>query len=133
MAEDIWFVYDGECPICQMGAALYTVRQSVGKLHTVNARTEKGHPVYREVNAAGLDLDRGMVIKYRDRLYQGEEALHVMAALGADSGWFNKVNNRLFRHKALARLCYPFMRGARDVALAVKGSGKIRNLGVQDE
>lgn len=132
MAEDIWFVYDGECPICQMGASLYAVRQSVGRLHTVDARMEKGHPVYKEVNAAGLDLDRGMVIKYRNRLHQGDEALHIMAMLGAESGWFNRANNRLFRHKMLAKLCYPFMRGARNVALAVKGSGKIRNLGVHD-
>ena len=48
MATDtniIYFVYDGECPICQMGADLYKVRQSVGELKTVDARTEKNHPI----------------------------------------------------------------------------------------
>jgi predicted DCC family thiol-disulfide oxidoreductase YuxK len=124
----IYFVYDGECPICQMGASLYQVRQSVGELKTVNARTEKDHPVMQEINQARLNLDKGMVIKYNNQLYQGAEALQLMATLGADSGWFNHVNNTLYKSKTLAKLSYPFMRGARNVALKLKGAGKIRNL-----
>jgi predicted DCC family thiol-disulfide oxidoreductase YuxK len=127
-ADDIWFVYDGECPICQLGASFYKVRQSVGHLHTVDARTERDHPVMREVNRAGLDLDEGMVVKYKERLYQGEEALHLMATLGADSGILNKLNNFLFRSKKLAGLCYPSMKKARALALKLKGVGKIGNL-----
>lgn len=127
-ANLIYFVYDGECPICQMGASLYKVRQSVGELKTVDARTEKDHPVMQEVNQARLNLDEGMVIKYNDQLYQGESALHLMATLGADSGWFNHVNNTLYKSKTLAKLSYPFMKGARNVALKLKGAGKIRNL-----
>jgi len=126
--DDVWFVYDGECPICQMGVALYKVRQSVGQLHTVEARTEKNHPVMVEVNLAGLNLDEGMVIKYQGQLYQGDGALHLMAQLGDDTGWLNKVNNSLFKSRWLATLCYPFMRIARNIALKLKGSGKIRNL-----
>ncbi len=126
--ENIWFVYDGECPLCQMGATLYKVRQSVGQLHTVDARTEKNHPVMQEITQAGLNLDQGMVIKYQEQLYQGEAALTIMATLGEDAGWFNKINNRLFQSKALAKRCYPFMRGARNVALALKGSSQINNL-----
>lgn len=131
MATDtniIYFVYDGECPICQMGADLYKVRQSVGELKTVDARTEKNHLVMQEVNQARLNLDDGMVIKYNDRLYQGEKALHLMATLGADSGWFNHLNNTLYKSKMLAKLSYPFMKGARNIALKLKGAGKIHNL-----
>ncbi len=125
---DIWFVFDGECPVCQIGASLFKVRQSVGTLHTVDARTEKDHPVMREVNAARLNLDVGMVIKYEGNLYQGEDALALMAKIGADEGAFNKINRRLFQSRAMVNLCYPSMRFARNVALAVKGVGKIRNL-----
>jgi len=126
---DIIFIYDGECPICQMGASLYKVRQSVGQLHTVDARMEKDHPSVREATAAGFDFDVGMVIHYQDQFYQGDAALHIMAQLGVDKGWFNRIGNRLFKSKALARLCYPSMRATRNVALAMKGVGKIRNLG----
>lgn len=124
----MYFVYDGECPICQMGASLYKVKKSVGELRTVDARIEKDHSVMREVNQARLNLDEGMVIKYNDQLYQGEEALHLMATLGADSGWFNHINNTLYKSRALAKLSYPFMKGARNMALKLKGAGKIHNL-----
>ncbi len=125
---DIWFVYDGECPVCQLGASLFTVRQSVGTLHTVDARTQKDHPVMQEVNAARLDLDVGMVIKYLGNLYQGEDALALMAKIGTDEGLFNKINRTLFQSRAMVNLCYPPMRFARNAALAFKGIGKIRNL-----
>ncbi|MES2984320.1 MAG: DCC1-like thiol-disulfide oxidoreductase family protein [Pseudomonadota bacterium] len=125
---DIWFVYDGECPVCQLGVSLFKVRQSVGTLHTVDARTEKDHPVMQEVNAARLNLDTGMVIKYLGQLYQGEDALAVMAKIGADEGLFNKMNRTLFQSRTRVNLCYPPMRFARNVALAFKGVGKIRNL-----
>ena len=125
---DIWFIYDGECPICQMGASLYKVRQSVGELHTLDARTQKDHPVVQEATAAGFDFDAGMVIKYQNRVYQSDDALHIMAQLGDDKGWYNRINNRLFHSRRIATFCYPSMRAARNVALAIKGVGKIKNL-----
>lgn len=126
--ETIWFVYDGECPICQMGASLYKVRQSVGEIITINGRTETDHPVMIEINDAQLNLDVGMVIKYHDTLYQGAKALHLMANLGADEGYFNRINNKLHRSQFRATICYPFMRAARDLALFLKGAGRINNL-----
>jgi len=126
--DAIWFVYDGECPICQIGASFYQVRQSIGQLHTVNAREEKQHPIMLEVNRAKLNLDEGMVIKYQDKLYQGQDALHLMAKLGADSGLLNRMNNLLFQSKSLAVLCYPAMKAARNLALKIKGVGRIGNL-----
>lgn len=126
--EDVWFVYDGAYPICNMGADLYRVRQSVGALYSIDARTEKDHPIMQEVNAAGLDLDAGMVIKYEGKLHQGAEALHVMAQLGSGQGWFNRLNNRLFHSRKLAQFCYPALREARNLALRIKRENKIANL-----
>lgn len=124
----IYFVYDGECPVCQVGAKLYKVKQSVGTLQTIDARTEKNHPVIQEVNEAGLNLDEGMVVKYNNQLYQGEAALHLMATLGADIGAFNRINNTLYRSRTLSKLSYPLMKGVRNIALKIKGAGKIDNL-----
>jgi predicted DCC family thiol-disulfide oxidoreductase YuxK len=124
----IIFVYDGECPLCQMGASLFKVRQAVGELQTIDARTEGDHPIMQEIIAAQLNLDEGMVVKYHNRLYQGDAALNLMAHIGADSGLFNRVNRLLFRSEKLAKACYPFMRTARNIALSLKGVGKINNL-----
>ena len=126
--EIIWFVYDGECPICQLGASFYKVRQNIGEVKTVDARIEKDHPVMIEVNNASFDLDEGMVIKYEDKLYQGVDALHLMAKLGADEGILNTINNKFYKSEILAKISYPFMKGARNLALKVKGVGKINNL-----
>ncbi len=125
---DIWFVFDGECPICQMGANLFKVRKNVGTLHTVDARSEHDHPIMKEVNAAKLNLDAGMVLKYEGKLYQGDEALVLMANIGDARDTFNGVNRALFRSKLLSKLCYPFMKLARDIAITLKGVGKINNL-----
>jgi predicted DCC family thiol-disulfide oxidoreductase YuxK len=127
-AQAIWFVYDGECPICQTAAAAFRVREAVGTLHLVDARADLSHPVLAEVNAAQLDLDLGMVIKYGGRLYHGADALQLMALIGSDHGWLNRMNALLFRNAAVARFAYPFMRAARNLAIALKGSEKIRNL-----
>ena len=127
----IWFVYDGECPICSLAAQALEIRKSVGKLELVDARQEHDHEVLKEVNAAGLDLDEGMVIKYGERLYHGAEALNLMALIGSGHGRFNRINAALFRNAFVARLCYPLMRAARNLAIRLKGSGKIQNLGRQ--
>lgn len=126
--SDIWFVFDGKCPICQMGARLFKVRQNVGVLHTVDARREQDHPIMKEINNAKLNLDYGMVLKYEGKLYQGNEALVLMANIGDETDTFNGINRVLFRSKILSKLCYPFMKLARDIAIAVKGVGKINNL-----
>lgn len=130
-SQAIWFVYDGECPVCATAAAAFRVRDAVGTLLLVNARSDAGHPVLSEVNAARLDLDDGMVIKYGGRLYHGAEALHLMALIGSEHGWLNRMNALLYRNKSVARFAYPIMRAVRNMAIALKGSGKIRNLGRQ--
>jgi predicted DCC family thiol-disulfide oxidoreductase YuxK len=124
----VWFVYDGECPICTVAANALQIRKAVGILHLVNARAEPGHPLMREIKARGLNLDDGMVIKFENTCYHGADALHVMALLGTGQGWFNVMNAWLFRSKALSVLIYPSMRAARNLAIRIMGISKIRNL-----
>ncbi|MBI1216598.1 MAG: DUF4166 domain-containing protein [Alphaproteobacteria bacterium] len=131
--EGVWFVYDGDCPICKTAAHALQIRKAVGALHLVNARQDKDHPLLQEINDRRLDLDEGMVLKYRDGYYHGEDALHMMALLGSGHGWFNKMNALLFRSKKLARLCYPAMRATRNALLRFKGVRKIRNLEIDPQ
>ncbi len=123
--KDIIFVYDGQCPLCQMGANFYRVRESSANLTTLDARTEKHHPIMQEINNAKLNLDAGMVVKYQNKLYQGDKALHLMAQLGDDKGLYNKTNRLLFRSQAIATISYPLLRLARNSALRIKGIKKI--------
>jgi predicted DCC family thiol-disulfide oxidoreductase YuxK len=125
---DVWFAYDGDCPVCTHAAHALRIRESVGALHLVNARVDPGHPLIREIGALGLDLDEGMVLKFQDNCYHGQDALHMMALLGSPHGWFNRANGYLFRSKRRAALCYPAMRGVRNLLLRLNGVGPIRNL-----
>lgn len=127
-AEGVWYVYDGDCPICKVAARALRIKQAAGELHLVNARIDRNHPLVEELNRLNIDLDEGMVIKYRGVLYHGRDALHFMALFGGNSGWFNRMNAILFKSKTLARLCYPAMRTGRNLLLRLKGVPKIRNL-----
>lgn len=126
---DIYFIYDGECPLCTYAAHAFRIKQAVGRLHLIDARTAALHPLLDKVDAAGMDLDEGMVIAYEGNLYHGREALHLMGMIGTDSGWFNKANAFLFHSKTVARSCYPLMRATRNLLLRLKGAPKIDNLG----
>ena len=126
--DGVWFVYDGECPVCSMAAQALRIKKSVGALHLVDAREDTEHPLLKEVHDRRLNLDDGMVLKFRDRYYHGDDALHMMALLGSGQGWFNRMNALLFKSRTLARVCYPVMRGARNTLLRLIGRQKIRNL-----
>lgn len=127
--KEIYFIYDGECPLCAYAAQAFRIKQSVGNLVLINARDEDQHPWVKKVNDRGLDLDEGMAILYQDNIYHGQDALHLMGLIGTDIGWFNKVNTFLFRSKPVSRCCYPIMRAVRNVLLSIKGVAKIDNLG----
>ena len=123
--DQVWFIYDGECPICRSAANAFMIKKTVGTLNIIDARTQKSHPVMIEVNNLNLNLDDGMVIKLKNKLYHGADVLHVMALIGSNSGIFNQINYFLFRSKILSKICYPFLRFCRNFVLLIKGVQKI--------
>jgi predicted DCC family thiol-disulfide oxidoreductase YuxK len=84
---DVWFAYDGDCPICTRAAQYLRIKESLGNLQLVNARDDREHPFIQEINNRVLNLDDGMVLKFREACYHGEDALHMMALLGSNRGW----------------------------------------------
>jgi predicted DCC family thiol-disulfide oxidoreductase YuxK len=126
--DDVWLVYDGKCPICTTASHALQIRKAVGNLCLLDARVEGDHPLMQEIKAKQLSLDEGMVIKFQNVCYHGADALHVMALLGTEHGWFNRMNAWLFRSKTLAKHIYPFMRAMRNLVINLKGISKIDNL-----
>jgi predicted DCC family thiol-disulfide oxidoreductase YuxK len=125
--QDVWLVYDGDCPICRPSANALKIREAVGKLHLINAR--EPHPILEEIQQAGLDLDEGMVVKFKNTLYHGADAQHILAMIGTNHGWINRINVLLFRSACLAKIFYPIMRTARNALLHYKGIPKINHPG----
>ncbi|MDX2263818.1 MAG: DUF393 domain-containing protein [Hyphomicrobiales bacterium] len=120
----IEIVYDGACPFCTGYARLIRLREAVGPVRIIDARSD--HPLVAEIAAAGHDLDKGMAAKFGGRLYFGDECVHLLATLSEPKG----VSNRLMcllRSRRLARFAYPIMVGCRNVALFALGHGKINS------
>lgn len=131
--EGVWFVYDGDCPVCTYAAQALRIRERFGSLHLLNARDGQGHPLLAEISRQGLDLDAGMVIFHTSRFYHGDSALRFMARYGAPRGLFNWFNKSLFWSDSLAKLIYPWMRGTRNRLLRLRDIPPIDNLERKDQ
>jgi predicted DCC family thiol-disulfide oxidoreductase YuxK len=124
--EIAWLVYDDECPVCRTYCRYARIRDTVGELRLVDAR--QPGPLMDEITAAGLDIDQGMVLKFRDVVYYGADAIHMLSLLGTRSGLFNRACFLLFGSRMGARVLYPVGKAFRNILLKLLGIGYIRNL-----
>lgn len=129
----VWFVYDGDCPICTQAATALRIKQRYGELHTLNAREAGADPLMDEINRRGLDLDEGMVIYVDGQFFHGKDALKFMARHGETQNMLMAAFKGLFWSDMLARLVYPWMRATRNGLLKRRGVGRIDNLQLKNE
>ncbi len=123
----VWYVYDGECPLCQTAANYFRLKETLGTLHLLNARTDPAHPILQGVKARGINLDEGFVIIHDGRFYHGKTALRYMSDIGKEKNWFNCLN-KLFHSETSANFFYPWMKGIRGLLLRLRGVRNINNL-----
>lgn len=124
--EDVWLVYDGECPVCKTYCKYIRIRAAVGKLHLVDAR-QPGE-LMDEITGLGLDIDLGMVLKFKDVIYYGPDAIHMLTLLSTPSGIFNRINYYVFSTKPGAKIVYPVGKAFRTIILKLLGIRYIENL-----
>ena len=121
--NDTLIVYDGACPFCGRYARLSRLREAVGPVTLIDAC--QGGPVVKAVQAAGYNLDEGMVLKYAGRIYHGADCLNTIALLSSRSGLANRTMSALFSHPTLARVSYSALRAMRNLALRLLGHRQI--------
>lgn len=124
--RQILLVYDRQCPACDNYCRLVRIRRDLGELKLVDAREHS--EVMTEITGQGLDIDQGMVLKLDDRLYYGADAIQALALISSRSGVFNRLNFWLFRSRRLSAVCYPLLRGCRNLLLKLLGKTRINNL-----
>lgn len=127
-SKGIWFVYDGDCPLCTSAALALRIKRDYGTLHLINARQAADDPCVQEITRQGLDLDEGMAIFADGRIYHGKDALCFMARYGETQNAFMAVTRALFWSDTLAAFSYPWMRAVRNRLLRRRGFGRIDNL-----
>lgn len=131
--DGVWFIYDGECPICNYAAEALRIQQDYGTLHTINARETKENPLIDEINRLALDLDEGMVIYTKGEFFHGKKALKFIAKYGESNNIFMTIFKSLFWSDHLSTLMYPWLRGARNWLLRRKNITRIDNLDLKNE
>lgn len=123
---DAWLVYDGECPVCKTYCKYIRIREAAGTLQLVDARQPSA--LMDEITAAGLNIDQGMVLKFKDVMYYGPDAIHILTLLSTPSGIFNRINYYVFSTKAGAKIFYPIGKAFRTLLLKLLGIKYIENL-----
>ena len=121
--QDIYVVYDGECPFCSAYVRMVRLRKIAGKVHLLDAR--EAHPVVDEMKAKGYDFDEGMALKIGDAIYHGDECIHQLAMMSGASGVFNRFHFWVFKDERRAKFLYPYLRAGRNLALRLLGKRKI--------
>jgi predicted DCC family thiol-disulfide oxidoreductase YuxK len=126
-ADELALIYDQECPVCTAYSCSVAVDENQASGVTrINARSADNMLV-QQAREAGLDLDEGMVVVHRGRLYHGADALNIMARLAPDRGFGNRLNKLFFGNRTIARLSYPILRAGRNALLKLLGRKKIKD------
>ncbi|MEM8770331.1 MAG: DCC1-like thiol-disulfide oxidoreductase family protein [Pseudomonadota bacterium] len=121
--NDIYVIYDGECPFCSAYVRMVRLREVAGNVRLLDAR--EAHPVVDELKARGFDFDEGMALKIGDAVYHGDECVHQLAMMSGPSNTLNALHFWVFKNPARSKFLYPFLRAGRNVALRLLGKRKI--------
>ncbi|MEM9690856.1 MAG: DUF393 domain-containing protein [Pseudomonadota bacterium] len=119
LIEGNLLVYDGDCPLCTRYVKLIRLRDSIGEVDLVNARTD--HPAVASLARAGYDLNEGLALIESGQVYFGAACMTRLALLSTPVGLFNRMNVRLFRSPRVAAWLYPFLKAGRNALLWLLG------------
>ncbi|XAT60501.1 DUF393 domain-containing protein [Rhodobacteraceae bacterium Araon29] len=125
--NELWIVYDGDCPFCSAYIKLIKLQKSFSNIHLLNAR--EGGALIEEISRIPLDLDSGIVLKINHIYFHGDESMHILSLMSSQSDLFNKVNAWVFRSPTRAKWIYPILRIGRNIALLILRRNKLNNLG----
>jgi len=112
-------VYDGDCVFCQNYVRFMRLRDTVGPVELIDARS--GDPRVTGFQRQGYDLNEGMLFVFDGRVYHGDEAVNLLAILSSPSTLFGWLNRALLSSRTAARLIYPALKLGRRVTLWLRG------------
>ena len=121
--ETTLIIYDGDCILCRSYARLVRLRETVGKVDMLDARS--ADPRVSSYWRQGFDLNKGMLFVYQGKAYHGSDALHVLAGLSSRISWFSRLNRAIFSSRRASGAIYPLLKLARRAALLACGKGVI--------
>jgi hypothetical protein len=118
-----YLIYDGDCPFCSRYVRLVRLRETVGHVTLIDARSPS--PEVEDAKARGYILDSGMVLRLDGNFHYGADCLNRLALLSSRSTTFNRLTYLLLRSPAVARWTYPLLRGGRRAVLTLLGRSRL--------
>ncbi len=112
-------IYDGDCVFCQNYVRLIKLREAIGPVELLDARSDD--PRVAEYWRNGYDLNEGMLFVHNGRVYYGHEAVNVLASLSSDSTLFNRINGLFLSNGRAAQISYPLLKLGRRLVLRLRG------------
>ncbi|PDT52792.1 MULTISPECIES: DCC1-like thiol-disulfide oxidoreductase family protein [Sinorhizobium] len=112
-------VYDGDCIFCQSYVRFMRLRETIGAVELLDARS--ADPRVARFQKQGFDLNEGMLFVFEDRIYHGDEAVNLLAILSSSSSLFGRLNRALLSNRTAARLIYPLLKAGRRATLRLRG------------
>jgi predicted DCC family thiol-disulfide oxidoreductase YuxK len=116
-------IYDGACIFCDAYMRLLSLREAVGPVELIDARS--GDPRLRAYQSAGYDLNEDMLFEYNGTVYFGADAINVLATLSTPVKTFNRINGALLWKRPVARFFYPIFKFCRSITLKLRRIRKI--------
>jgi len=119
MTDPSLIIYDGECIYCNNYVRFVRLRDAIGPVELIDARSDD--PRVQEYWRQGYDLNSGMLFVYRGKVYHGADALQMLASFSSQNGALNQLNARIFSNKWAATGLYPLMKLGRRMTLLARG------------
>jgi predicted DCC family thiol-disulfide oxidoreductase YuxK len=107
-------LYDGECPFCANYVAMARLRERVGEVELIDARTRPD--LVAAHKEAGRPIDEGMIVETPDAVYFGGDAVWAINALLSTNPVLNALSGR-----AMLKFVYPALRFGRNTVLRIMG------------
>ena len=112
-------LYDGGCPFCRNFAARSELSGGVHDLQIVDGRTD--HVQRRDLRARGFPLANGAVLIEGDTVWHGSAAISELCRRMEPTDQLLGILRGMFRDDATAKMLYPALLLARQVALNIQG------------
>ena len=118
-------VYDGACFFCENYTALVSLREEIGPVELLDARS--GDPRVDALWRQGYDLNAGMVFMHDGQIHHGHEATRQLALLSNSSTLFGRFNRLALSHPLMARMTYPLLKLGRLASLKIRKKGLLKD------
>jgi predicted DCC family thiol-disulfide oxidoreductase YuxK len=122
--EPSLIIYDGDCLYCQNYVRFVRLREAIGRVDLLDARSDD--PRIEQYWRDGYDLNEGMLFVYRGEVHHGANAIHMLASLSSRNDTLNRINARLFANKGVARFLYPLLKVGRRLTLIARGRSLLK-------